>query len=195
MSKKVAILLAPGFEEAEAIIIIDILRRLEIKLDILSCTTSKSVTSYHQVLLTCDDLLQNQTETLYDAIILPGGPNGTDHLSKSEIVIEFIKNHDNNKKLICPMCSAGAKVLAAHHLLGKRRYVCSGNLHLNYPEDGIYQDNPVVLDENILSAKGFGFTIDFVLDLFSYLTGNNQRAQDEALHIYYDHYSPLKMMN
>lgn len=74
--KRVAVLLASGFEEAEAIVTIDILRRLNIDVDTLACAESRAVVSYHDLPMVADDTLAGQRERLYDAVVLPGGPQG-----------------------------------------------------------------------------------------------------------------------
>ncbi len=119
--KKVAVLLAPGFEEAEAIVTLDILRRLHI---------------------------------------------------------------DVEGKLICPICSAAARVLGAHGLLKGRRYVCSGDLWKAVPE-GVYVDAPVVEDGNLISGKGLGHVFDFALTLSARLLGDDAPVREQAEHIYY----------
>ncbi len=52
--KKVAVLLAPGFEEGEAIVTIDILRRLHIGVELVSCAESRAVVSYHDIPMVAD---------------------------------------------------------------------------------------------------------------------------------------------
>jgi len=109
MSVKAAILLAEGFEEAEAVIVIDVLRRLDITIETLACQPSRQVNSYHHIVMQADALLSERADTLYDAIILPGGPDGTVNLAANPQVIAMIKQHDQQQKLICPLCSAGGK--------------------------------------------------------------------------------------
>ena len=58
--KKVAVLLAPGFEEAEAIITIDILRRLNIEVETLACAQSRAVVSYHNIPMVADSQSSSQ---------------------------------------------------------------------------------------------------------------------------------------
>ncbi len=73
---KVAVLLAPGFEEAEAIITIDILRRLNFDVETLACAQSRAVISYHNIPMVADSILSERSDSLYDAIVLPGGTAG-----------------------------------------------------------------------------------------------------------------------
>ena len=180
----VAVLLAPGFEEAEAIITIDILRRLNIEVETLACAESRAVVSYHNIPMVADSTLSERIDTLYDAVVLPGGPQGSVNLAANQDVIRFVSMHDENEKLICPICSAAARVLGGNGLLKGRRYVCSGELWTTVT-DGEYVDAPVVEDKNLLSGKGLGHAFDFALTLSARLLGDDAPVRDHADHIYY----------
>ncbi|AST69808.1 DJ-1 family protein [Kosakonia cowanii] len=182
--KKVAVLLAPGFEEAEAIITIDILRRLEIEVETLACADSRAVVSYHAIPMVADSTLPERQGMLFDAIVLPGGPQGSVNLAASSDVVQFIKAHDAAGKLICPICSAAARVLGGNNLLKGRRYVCSGDLYQQV-QDGEYVDAPVVEDGNLISGKGLGHAFDFAFTLAARLLGDEKPVRDHADHIYY----------
>lgn len=182
--KKVAVLLAPGFEEAEAIVTIDILRRLNIEVETLACAESRAVVSYHDVPMVTDSTLTACQAHLYDAVVLPGGPQGSVNLAASEAVIQFVTCHDKAGKLICPVCSAAARVLGGNGLLKGRRYVCSGDLWQNVT-DGEYIDAPVVEDGNLISGKGLGHIFDFAFTLSARLLGDDIPVRDHADHIYY----------
>ncbi|MDZ7320322.1 DJ-1/PfpI family protein [Kosakonia sacchari] len=182
--KKVAVLLAPGFEEAEAIITIDILRRLQIEVETLACAGSRAVVSYHNIPMVADSTLAERQQTLYDAIVLPGGPQGSVNLAANPAVLQFVEHHDAAGKFICPICSAAARVLGANGLLKGRRYVCSGDLYENV-RDGEYVDAPVVEDGNLISGKGLGLAFDFALTIAARLQGNEIAARNHAEHIYY----------
>lgn len=181
---KVAVLLAPGFEEAEAIITIDILRRMHIDVEMLACAESRAVVSYHDIPMVADSTLRERMDTLYDAVVLPGGPQGSVNLAASQDVIRFISMHDEAGKLICPICSAAARVLGGNGLLKGRRYVCSGDLWQSVT-DGEYIDAPVVEDQNLLSGKGLGHAFDFALTLAARLLDDETPVRDHADHIYY----------
>ncbi|MGO3909305.1 DJ-1 family glyoxalase III [Huaxiibacter chinensis] len=181
---KVAVLLAPGFEEAEAIITIDILRRMQIEVEMLACAGSRAVVSYHNIPMVADSTLNERKTTLYDAVVLPGGPQGSVNLAASEEVVRFVAAHDEAGKLICPICSAAARVLGGNQLLKGRRYVCSGDLWETV-QDGLYVDAPVVEDRNLLSGKGLGHAFDFALTLAARLLKDETAVRDHADHIYY----------
>ncbi|MEX9251232.1 DJ-1/PfpI family protein [Pseudenterobacter timonensis] len=181
---KVAVLLAPGFEEAEAIVTIDILRRLHIEVDTLACAETRAVVSYHSIPMVADHTLAERNGELYDAVVLPGGPQGSVNLAASPEVVRFVTAHDEANKLICPICSAAARVLGGNGLLKGRRYVCSGDLWQTIT-DGEYTDAPVVEDQNLLSGKGLGHVFDFAFTLSARLLGDEAPVRDHADHIYY----------
>ncbi|MEI7368379.1 DJ-1/PfpI family protein [Pectobacterium colocasium] len=187
MSKKVAVLLAPGFEEAEAIMVIDVLHRMKIEVTMLSCYDRLELRSYHNIRLFADSLLERNQDTLFDAVVIPGGPQGTVNLAANPMVVEFIRRHDEAGKLICPLCSAAARVLGGNNLLKGRRYVCSGKLWQDVT-DGVYVDEKVVEDGNLISGKGLGVTFDFAFTIASRLTGDKENANFQVEHIDYDYW-------
>lgn len=182
--KSAAVLLAPGFEEAEAIVTIDILRRLNINVQTISCIETRAVVSYHAIPMVADAILRESFDTTFDAVVLPGGPEGSVFLAQSASVIEFVRRHDDLGKLICPICSAAARVLGGNGLLKGRRYVCSGDLWQQVT-DGVYIDADVVEDKNLISAKGLGKVFDFALTVAARLKGDEAPVRDHAEHIYY----------
>lgn len=186
MTQKAAILLAQGFEEAEAIVVIDLLRRLKIDLDLLACQDTLELISYHNITLKADALLTDHANHTYDAIILPGGPQGARNLGANAQVVQFVKRHLDAGKLICPICSAGAHVLAANGLLQGRRYTTSGENHTLYP-DGTYVPEKIVRDGNLLTGQGLGVVFEFALSIAAQL-GKTQEATTQAEHIYFDHW-------
>lgn len=149
-----------------------------------ACAESRAVVSYHDVPMVMDSTLAARQTYLYDAVVLPCGPQGSVNLAASEAVIQFVSRHDQAGKLICPVCSAAARVLGGNGLLKGRRYVCSGDLWQNVT-DGEYIDAPVVEDGNLISGKGLGHIFDFALTLAARLLGDDIPVRDHADHIYY----------
>ncbi|MEZ3498451.1 DJ-1 family glyoxalase III [Pantoea sp. KPR_PJ] len=185
MSKRAALLLAPGFEEAEAFITLDILSRLGIQVTTVACHAQNQVISYHGVVTVADVLLEALSTTWFDAIVIPGGPEGTVNLAASLAVSAFIQRHDEANKIIAPICSAAARVLAGNQLLKGRRYTCSGELWMQH-SDGEYVMKDVVEDGNLISGRGLGVAFDFAFQLALKLTGKAGAADFQAEHIYYD---------
>ena len=193
MSKQAAVLLAPGFEEAEAFIIIDVLSRLHVKVTTIACHTSREVPSYHAVPVIAD-LLLSDLEQEFDAVVIPGGPEGTVNLAANPDVVTFIRRHDEAGKWIAPICSAAARVLGENHLLKGRRYTCSGELY-KAVSDGIYHGENVVEDGNLLSGKGLGVSFEFAFQLAWRLTDDTETADFQAEHIYCDSWRSYRSIN
>ncbi|MEN4767064.1 DJ-1/PfpI family protein [Pantoea agglomerans] len=182
MDKNVALLLAPGFEEAEAIITLDILSRLGVQITTLACQPYREVNSYHHVKVVADDLLEANRDRLFDAVIVPGGPDGSKNLAANAAVIDFIRRHDEAGRLVCPICSAAARVLAPQGLLRGRRYVSSGTSSEGVT-DGVYVNASVVKDGNLLSGQDLGAAFDFAFAIAFILTGEADSATEQAEHI------------
>ncbi|UOV17136.1 DJ-1/PfpI family protein [Pantoea agglomerans] len=182
MDKNVALLLAPGFEEAEAIITLDILSRLGVQVTTLACQPYREVNSYHHVKVVADELLEANRDRLFDAVIVPGGPDGSKNLAANAAVIDFIRRHDEACRLVCPICSAAARVLAPQGLLRGRRYVSSGTSSEGVT-DGVYVNASVVKDGNLLSGQDLGAAFDFAFAIAFILTGEADSATEQAEHI------------
>lgn len=185
MSENAALLLATGFEEAEAFITLDILSRLGIEVTTVACQPQREIVSYHGVVVKADKQIEElQDAHLFDALILPGGPEGAENLAASPAVTALIQRHDEAGMLIAPICSAAARVLGGNNLLKGRRYTCSGELGLAV-KDGEYLMEDVVEDGNLLSGRGLGVAFDFAFTLALRLTGNKGAVDFQAEHIYY----------
>lgn len=188
MSKttRVAVLLADGFEEGEAVVFIDIMRRMEIEVDVLSCMETTTLNSYFGTKITADDTLLHCYDNCYDAVMMPGGPQGTDNLSANANVISFIKRHIEQNKYICALCSSGAKVLAAHHLLAGRLYTTGDKLAENF-SDGQFTKQKVVVADNFITGRGLGVSFEFAFTVATLLLAEQSDKVDwQAEHIYFD---------
>lgn len=188
----IAVLLDDGFEIAEAMICIDMLRRTLIDVDVISCANDKQLLSYFNIPIQTDSLLEERLDKTYDAVLLPGGPKGTDNLTANPKVIEFVQKHLDAQRYICALCSAGSKVLAAHNLLGQHRYTSSLNL-TETVKDGKYCEEDIVIDGQFITGRGLGVSFEFALTIAEVLHQNSsQQQKDEvdfqAEHIFFKHW-------
>ncbi|CAE6960270.1 Protein/nucleic acid deglycase 3 (plasmid) [Vibrio sp. B1REV9] len=188
IAPRVALLLADGFEEAEAVVFIDIMRRLEIEVDVLSCMETTALQTYFNTRITADDTLINCFEKNYDAIAMVGGPKGTDNLTANEMAISFIKRHIELDKWICALCSAPAKVLSKNGLLNGREYSTGDNLISAFP-DGKYVDQKIVVADKFITGKGLGVVFEFSFTVAEKLLPNNvDKVDHQANHIYFEYW-------
>ena len=162
------VFLANGFEEIEALAVVDVLRRAE--LDVLTVGVGEDfVIGSHQIPVACD--ISEKTLVLdekVEAIVLPGGMPGTLNLEKSPVVQKAIDWAMENDKLVCAICAAPS-ILGHKGLLEGKNATCFPGF-----EEELFGANVskefVVKDGNIITAKGMGSAIEFGLQIAQILT-------------------------
>ncbi|MBE6443327.1 MAG: DJ-1/PfpI family protein [Alphaproteobacteria bacterium] len=163
-SLSVCILLADGFEEAEAIIPADLLKRLGVKI-IFAGVNSIDVRGTHNFHIKADNLIDNISSNDFDALILPGGLPGTINLRNSEKVINLVKHAYQNGKICAAICAApivlrDAGVATDKHITGYPN--CE---KLSYEPNFKFTGNSVERDGSIITAKGMGKANEFAFEI------------------------------
>ena len=173
---QVLVFLAEGFEEVEALTVVDYLRRKDIKVDMVSITDDKNVKGAHDIVVTTDKRLSNIDDVYkYHGAIIPGGMPGATNLRDNAKVIDIIERLNDKNRMIAAIC-AGPIVL-------KRANIIDGIEVTSYPgfeqelEGGIYKEEPVVRDGNIITARGPAFAVDFAIEIIDYLLGHEKAAE------------------
>ena len=106
MTKSICILLADGFEESEAIVPADLLKRLGLNIIFTSITNNKEVTGTHGFKLIADTTIDSISTNNFDALMLPGGLPGTTNLRDSEKVINLVQQTYHENKICSAICAA-----------------------------------------------------------------------------------------
>lgn len=180
--KKTAMLFANGFEEVEALTVVDLLRRAEIVCDIVALDGAATVSGSHGIAVGADKAFEEVTVDDYDALLLPGGQPGTTNLGNDERVLSLLKEFNAAGKLTAAICAAPT-VLAKAGLLEGKRAICypglEGKLTGATPET-----EPVVVDGTVITSRGVGTAIDFALAMVAYLD-SDERAEALAESIVY----------
>lgn len=161
---KVLIPLAEGFEEIEAVTIIDTLRRAEIDA-VTASLQNKTVTGSHGITLTADTILNDSDK--YDAVVLPGGMPGSVNLRNDHRLINIIKQVNSSGGLTAAICAAPLVLSEAGVLKGKK-YTCYPG-HENSIKEGEHIDKLVVADGTVITGKGAGCSLLFALEVVGYL--------------------------
>ena len=162
---------AHGFEEIEAIVTLDILRRAE--LDVQSVGVgAKTVTGSHGITIHCDISDREATPKGLDMIILPGGMPGTLNLEKSKIVQAFIDYTVKNDIWLGAICAAPS-ILGHKGLLKGKKAVCFPGYEQELFEAEV-TDGRLEQDGKIITAKGAGVTQEFALKLVECLLGKER---------------------
>lgn len=176
---RVIVFLADGFEEVEALTTVDYLRRMDIEAETVSITQNKEVKGAHDIPVLSDkkiDQIDNVDQ--YDGVVIPGGLPGATNLRDNPKVIDIVKRVNGNQKLTAAIC-AGPIVLERAGIIGGKKIT-------SYPgfEDqlsgGIYQEQSVVRDGNIITARGPALAVDFAIEIVKYLLGEGKADELKA---------------
>lgn len=165
--KKVAVLVAKGFEEAETLTIVDIMRRADIHCDMFGL--EKIVEGGHEITVQCDKILSDEVIE-YDMVILPGGYEGIANLSASKEVMHILQEMNAQGKYICAMCAAPVVLEKANLLINKKYTAYKG--YDQKIKQGQYLEDVVVIDGNIVTSRGPATAYAFAYELVDLLGGN-----------------------
>ncbi len=175
--KKIAVHLAEGFEEIEAISIIDVLRRAGFEVEVVSVNKSKEVTGAHNITVKADTLFEDLDYKHIDMIVLPGGMPGTKNLQAHEGLKKQILEFNNEGKPLGAICAAPL-VLGNLNLLKGKKATC----YPGFEEELIGAEVTGGYTEQtgtIITGKGAGVAIDFALKIVEMLKGK-ELADDLA---------------
>ncbi|MBC2581597.1 DJ-1 family glyoxalase III [Clostridium sp. DJ247] len=150
--KKAIVLLAEGFEEIEALTVVDVLRRGGVQCTTCSIGEEIEVTGSHSIQVKADDLLSKADVNSYDAVVIPGGMPGAANLRDSNAVIELVKKFNDEHKLIAAIC-AGPIVLGRAEILKGKKATCYPGYEDQLGADTTVEDI-VVQDGNIITSRG-----------------------------------------
>lgn len=176
----ICIPLAEGFEELEAVTLIDLLRRAGFTVITASLTDKQQVLASRGVQIVADVRLDEVIDDDFDMIILPGGLAGATHLDQDPRIHTILKRLNQAGKAIAAICAAPL-VLARSGLLSGKTITCYPDVLLASDWPNVtFSDNAVVIDGNILTSKGPGTAMDFALAIIEYLSDKTTRDRVET---------------
>ena len=152
--------LAEGFEEIEAVAVIDVLRRANIKVDVVGIE-DEIVSGRNGVKILCDKIIADVKPEDYDGIVLPGGNPGYKNLESNQQVVNLIKSFNSKGKLIAAIC-ASSTILERIGVLEGKKATCYPALRDKIKN---FVDEKVVIDRNIITSQGPGTAIEFALEI------------------------------
>ena len=173
MSKSVYVFLADGFEEGEAVIPVDIMRRAGIEVTLVSITEEKLVVSSHGVKVLAERSIGELGTELPDGVFLPGGMPGAVNLSQCWALNEMILRMNAEGRLVSAICASPSVVLANLMILDGRDATCYPGCE-KYSKKRDFIDSGVVVDGNIITGMSVGYAPDMALEIVSYLLGGEK---------------------
>ncbi|MGN0204815.1 MAG: DJ-1 family glyoxalase III [Coprococcus sp.] len=162
-----AIFFADGLEEIEGLTVVDLFRRADIAIDIVSVTDEKTVAGAHNITIQADKILSELDFDAVDMLILPGGMPGTLNLGACEPLCRQLKLFNEQGKYVAAICAAPS-VLGQLGILEGRAATCYPGFEKKLT-GAITHENPVVVDGNIITSRGMGTAIEFAAELIALL--------------------------
>lgn len=175
---KILIPLAEGFEEIEAITVIDILRRADIEV-VVAGLKDGIIDGSHKVGVQPDAGLDSVDPDEFDGLVLPGGFPGYANLEKDDRVLNIVKRMSRAGKFVAAICCAPYVLIKAGILQGKRATVSpSGKARV--AACARYSEDRVVVDGNLVTSRSPGTAMEFALKLVEILAGEEKMKQIKA---------------
>lgn len=164
---KVLVPLACGFEDIEAVSIIDVLRRGDVEVVTASLGDDRAVRSAHNITMQADACLADVLEKDYDAIILPGGGEGTQNLMACQPLHERLRRQKAEGHYVCAICAAPT-VLEAAGLIEHEDVTCYPSC-MPQMRRPVQIDVPVIADGLLITGQGPGAAPLFALVVLAHL--------------------------
>jgi 4-methyl-5(b-hydroxyethyl)-thiazole monophosphate biosynthesis len=168
--KHVIVPLADGFEEIEAIAVIDLLRRAGLRVTVAGLG-ALSATGSHAITVACDARFEDCDAEGADALVLPGGMPGSKRLREHEGVRAAVAALDAKGRLLGAICAAPTVFASCGILRGRR--ATSHPAHAGEMTDCVYEERAVVEDGNVITSRGAGTSIEFAAALIARLAGED----------------------
>lgn len=174
---RVAVLLANGFEEIEAMTPVDVLRRAGCEVTTYAVgTTTCDVMGAHQINVTADAKVQDADAEMIDMLFLPGGMPGSVNLRDDATVIELVNNVFMKLKWVTAICAAPL-VLQRAHVTDGMRVTAHPSVKEKIIKTSVYTQARVQKDQNVITGIGPGAALEFAMVLLREL-GLSQKADE-----------------
>jgi 4-methyl-5(b-hydroxyethyl)-thiazole monophosphate biosynthesis len=176
---KVLLPLAKGFEEVEAVSLIDVMRRggIEVRVAYLE---DELVLGANGIIVKGEVPIDEVSADEFDMMVLPGGWDGTYALADDERVQNLLREFDRKEKLVGAICAAPYALNRAGVL--KDEYTCYPSVENEIGKDGYRDDKKVVISGNVMTSRGPGTALCFGLEIVKKLQGEeNYKAVKEGM--------------
>lgn len=169
--KKIMMILADGFEEIEALAVVDILRRAEVNC-VMVGLSDIDVTGAHGIQVKCDILFDDINLSEYEGIILPGGMPGALNLKNNIRLTETVKDYHSSGRIVAAICAAPIVLEKAGIISGKQ--VTSYPSFRDDLHNSIYLNDIVAVDGNIITSRGPATAMSFAFEILKALDKENE---------------------
>ncbi len=165
---KTYLFLAEGFEDIEALAVVDVLRRGGVEVRTVSVMEGLEVRSAHGVTVWADVMLGEVKGEEAECLVFPGGMPGAANLAACAPLMEWMQRHYEAGGMVAAICAAPALVLGRLKAGRRLRMTCYPGFEEHLPEAEVTAEG-VVVDGNVITGKGPGFAIPFGLEVLERL--------------------------
>lgn len=163
---KIMVMIADGFEEIEALTVVDVLRRAGIECNMVGLDDI-NISGAHGIEVKCDYLFDDVVLAEYDGVVLPGGMPGAVNLRNNIRLIETIKDYHSSGRLVAAICAAPIVLEKAGVIGGKK--VTSYPSFADELHNSIYVEDIVSNDSNIITSRGPATAMSFSFEILKAL--------------------------
>lgn len=167
--KKIAVFFAEGFEEIEALTVVDLCRRAGVDTKMISVTGKQVVTGSHKIAVEMDACFEDVDFSQLSMIVLPGGMPGTKNLEAHEGLMAQVDAFYAAGKCVAAICAAPS-ILGHRGILKGRKACCYPGFEKDL-EGAEVVFNSVAVSEHVITSRGMGCAIDFSLAIIESLCG------------------------
>ena len=182
MDNKIAVFFAEGFEEIEALTVVDICRRMDLSIDMVSAYNEASVLGSHDILVKMDQTFDETDFSQYDMLVLPGGGKGTKGLEACEPLMAKVDEFYKTGKWVAAICAAPS--IFGHRGFLAGRKACSYPAFESHLEGATVTAGPVEVDGNVITSRGMGTSLDFALAIGAVFCGEEAAKAMAAKVVY-----------
>ena len=181
--KKIAVFLAEGFEEVEALTPVDVLRRAGFECETVSISSDRMVMGSHQIPVLADRLLGADLES-YDMVVCPGGMKGSKNLRDCDEVVRLVQVFDQDpEKYVAAICAAPMVLAKAGVSKGRKVTSYPGpDLEPLFDDAQYLTDQPVVIDGHMVTSRGAGTAMEFAFALVDVLGGDSEKLRNGMMY-------------
>ena len=165
------VLLAPGFEEIEAITVIDILRRAEIETIVAGLTTNPIPASRQTRHLADIHLADVDPAREFEIVVLPGGVEGAKRLGESPLVGAWLNRQRERNAWVAAICAAPTALQAHGWLRDDQKVTSHPSVQKQFPAAQMQGDQRVVVDGKLITSLAAGSAMEFAYEILRHLRG------------------------
>ncbi len=170
----IALLLAEGFEEVEAVTPADFLRRAGLDVKMVGIG-GRRIEGAHGIFFETDLTIEDINEDP-EAVIVPGGMPGAENVADNEKALSIIRKVNDNGGVVAAICAAPAVVLQKAGILNGKRVTCYPGFQDKF-QNCYFKKEKVVIDGNIVTSRGPGTAAEFSIKLIEKLL-DKQKAEE-----------------